>query len=410
MFDATPSQTRWDFIADRYEPQYDLGQGAYGVVCAARHKETGREVAIKKVVKVFEKSMLAKRALREIKLLRHFHGHQNITGLWDMDISDSVNFNEIYLVQDLMEADLHQIIYSDQSLSDPHLQYFMYQLCRGLKYIHSANVLHRDLKPSNLLVNADCELKICDFGLARGLSGGAEDSGFLTEYVATRWYRAPEIMLRARTYTKAIDMWSVGCIFAELLGARVLFKGTDYVDQLNQIINVLGTPDDPVALAQMASERSQVYIRSLPKKIKIPWNYLFPHATTAAIDFLEDLLKFDPSKRMTVEQALAHSYLEAYHNLECEPSHPHMFDFGFESLDSIEDMKGVIAQEVLEYKKRGSPDSSQHSGDTPTKPKESLHGPTRDQIGFVPKDVDTYMGTATNVDDELMNIEGSSQG
>ncbi|TPX68653.1 hypothetical protein CcCBS67573_g07108 [Chytriomyces confervae] len=356
MFDGTPSQTRWDFIADRYEPQYDLGQGAYGVVCAARHKQTGRDVAIKKVVKVFEKSMLAKRALREIKLLRHFHGHQNITGLWDMDISDTVNFNEIYLVQDLMEADLHQIIYSDQSLSDPHLQYFMYQLCRGLKYIHSANVLHRDLKPSNLLVNADCELKICDFGLARGLAGGAEDSGFLTEYVATRWYRAPEIIMVPVT------------------------------------------------------RKSQVYIRSLPKKIKIPWNYLFPHATPEALAFLEELLKFDPSKRMTVEQALAHPYLEAYHNLECEPSHPHAFDFGFESLDSIEDMKGVIAQEVLEYKTRGSLDNTQHSGDTPAKPKESLHGPTRDQIGFVPKDVDTYMGTATNVDDELMNIEGSTQG
>src|ERR1700759_1291585 len=109
-----------------------------------------------------------------------------------------------YLVQELMEADLHQIIRSEQPLTDAHFQYFIYQICRGLKYIHSANVLHRDLKPGNLLVNADCELKICDFGLARGFSDDAESNvGFMTEYVATRWYRAPEIMLSFQSYTKA---------------------------------------------------------------------------------------------------------------------------------------------------------------------------------------------------------------
>jgi mitogen-activated protein kinase 7 len=158
--------------------------------------------------------------------MRHFAGHENITSLLDMEAADYSNFNEIYLTQELMEADLHQIIRSEQPLSDAHYQYFIYQICRGLKYIHSANVLHRDLKPGNLLVNADCELKICDFGLARGLTD-SQDSGFMTEYVATRWYRAPEIMLAFRNYTKAIDMWSVGCILAELLGGRPLFKGRD---------------------------------------------------------------------------------------------------------------------------------------------------------------------------------------
>ena len=108
-----------------------------------------------------------------------------------------------------MEADLHQIIRSEQPLTDAHFQFFVYQICRGLKYIHSANVLHRDLKPGNLLVNADCELKICDFGLARGFSDDAESNvGFMTEYVATRWYRAPEIMLSFQSYTKA-SKWSL---------------------------------------------------------------------------------------------------------------------------------------------------------------------------------------------------------
>ena len=115
-------------------------------------------------------------------------------------------------------------------------------MLRGLKYIHSANVLHRDLKPSNLLLNTNCDLKICDFGLARVADPSHNHAGILTEYVATRWYRAPEIMLNSKAYTKAIDIWSVGCILAEMLGNRALFPGKHYLNQLNLILNVVGTP------------------------------------------------------------------------------------------------------------------------------------------------------------------------
>ncbi|CAG8709633.1 8126_t:CDS:10, partial [Racocetra persica] len=346
---------------------------------AAKNTETGEQVAIKKVTKVFEKNILAKRALREVKLLKHFSGHENITSIIDMDITNVNDFNEIYLFQELMEADLHQIIRSEQPLTDAHFQYFVYQICRGLKYIHSANVLHRDLKPGNLLVNADCELKICDFGLARGFSDSPDhNAGFMTEYVATRWYRAPEIMLSFQNYTKAIDMWSVGCIFAEMLGGKPLFKGRDYVDQLNQILGILGTPDEET-LRRVGSERAQVYIRSLPKMPKVPFSQLYPKANvlgeyeltnslylllsindnnnelqylccSLALDLLEKLLKFDPAARITVEQALAHPYLAAYHDEEDEPGHDEMFDFSFESVDSIEEMKKIIAQEVMSFK------------------------------------------------------------
>jgi serine/threonine protein kinase len=121
-----------------------------------------------------------------------------------MDIVDRHNFDSVYLYIELLEADLHAIIRSGQPLTDAHYQSFIYQVLCGLKYIHSANVLHRDLKPGNLLVNADCELKICDFGLARGYSDNSEqNAGYMTEYVATRWYRAPEIMLSFQSYTKA---------------------------------------------------------------------------------------------------------------------------------------------------------------------------------------------------------------
>ncbi|KAJ1559055.1 Mitogen-activated protein kinase [Cladochytrium tenue] len=319
-----------------------------------------------------------------------------ITGLLDMDIADLTNFNEIYLVQELMEADMHQIIRSEQPLTDAHFQYFIYQICRGLKYIHSANVLHRDLKPGNLLVNADCELKIGDFGLARGLSDST--TGFMTEYVATRWYRAPEIMLSFKSYTKAIDMWSVGCIFAELLGGKPLFKGRDYVDQLNQILCILGTPDD-ATLRRIGSERAQLYIRSLRRTVKVPWSQMYPKASATAIDLLERLLTFDPAARITVEEALAHPYLEAYHDVDDEPVHEKLFDFGFESLDTIDDMKKMIAQEVLDYRaQRAAQRGVNHNL---PKPKESLEGPTRDRVGNVDRDAEEYSTGAMDVDEEL---------
>ncbi|KAK9701109.1 mitogen activated protein kinase 2 [Basidiobolus ranarum] len=183
-------------MEQKYRYVRELGKGAYGLVRSAKCLATGEEVAVKKVTKIFEKKLLAKRALRELKLLRHFNGHENVISVYDMELTDPLKFQEIYLVQELMEADLHQIIRSKQALTNAHYQYFIYQICRGLKYIHSANVLHRDLKPGNLLVNRDCELKICDFGLARGFVDATKnESGFMTEYVATRYYRAPEIML-----------------------------------------------------------------------------------------------------------------------------------------------------------------------------------------------------------------------
>ena len=115
------------------------------------------------------------------------------------------------------------------------VQYFLYQILRGLKYIHSANVLHRDLKPSNLLLNANCDLKICDFGLARVTS----ETDFMTEYVVTRWYRAPELLLNSSDYTAAIDVWSVGCIFMELMDRKPLFPGRDHVHQLRLLMEVI---------------------------------------------------------------------------------------------------------------------------------------------------------------------------
>ncbi|KAJ2985527.1 hypothetical protein NUW58_g5480 [Xylaria curta] len=340
-----------DFIVDeRYTVTKELGQGAYGIVCAAVNNQTNEGVAIKKVTNVFSKKILAKRALREIKLLQHFRGHRNITCLYDMDIPRPDNFNETYLYEELMECDLAAIIRSGQPLTDAHFQSFIYQILCGLKYIHSANVLHRDLKPGNLLVNADCELKICDFGLARGFSVDPEENaGYMTEYVATRWYRAPEIMLSFQSYTKAIDVWSVGCILAELLGGRPFFKGRDYVDQLNQILHILGTPNEET-LSRIGSSRAQEYVRNLPYMPKKPFPTLFPNANPDALDLLDQMLAFDPSSRISVERALEHPYLQIWHDASDEPDCTNTFNFDFEVVDDVGDMRRMIMEEVFRFR------------------------------------------------------------
>jgi len=249
-----------------------------------------------------------------------------------------------------MECDLAAIIRSGQPLTDAHFQSFIYQILCGLKYIHSANVLHRDLKPGNLLVNADCELKICDFGLARGFSMDPEENaGYMTEYVATRWYRAPEIMLSFQSYTKAIDVWSVGCILAELLGGKPFFKGRDYVDQLNQILHYLGTPNEET-LSRIGSPRAQDYVRNLPYMQKISFQSLFRNANPDALDLLDRMLAFDPSSRISVEEALEHRYLQIWHDASDEPSCPTTFDFQFEVVEEIPEMKKMILDEVSRFR------------------------------------------------------------
>ena len=185
----------------------------------------------------------------------------------------------------------------------------------AIYYLQSANVIHRDLKPSNVLVNSKCELRVCDFGLARGLEEGEEAN--LTEYVVTRWYRAPELLLSSKHYTSAIDMWSVGCIFAELLGRRPLFAGDDYLHQLQLICEVLGTPADEDMEFMRESSASR-FLREQQPKERTPWRKVkgLSTATDAALELLNELLMFDPNKRMSAGEALKHPYLKTYHSQE----------------------------------------------------------------------------------------------
>lgn len=172
--------------------------------------------------------------------LQELNGHENIVRL--LNVMRAENDKDIYLVFDYMETDLHAVIRAN-ILEEIHRQYIIYQTLKALKFMHSGQLLHRDLKPSNILLNSECLVKVADFGLARSVSAQEEGNNpVLTDYVATRWYRAPEILLGSTKYTKAVDMWSLGCILGELLAGKPIFPGTSTLNQLDRVIEVTGRP------------------------------------------------------------------------------------------------------------------------------------------------------------------------
>ncbi|KAG1889639.1 CMGC MAPK protein kinase [Suillus fuscotomentosus] len=351
------SLPRFDVGPD-YEILHCLGEGAYGTVVAASHKPTGRQVAIKKILP-FDHTLFCLRTLRELKLLKFFSEtcvNENIISILDITRPPSLEeFKEVYFIQEFMQTDLHRVIRTQQ-LTDDHCQYFTYQILRGLKSIHSADIVHRDLKPANLLLNANCDLKVCDFGLARSVKAttpGAKETGLMTEYVATRWYRAPEIMLSFKMYTKAIDLWAVGCILAEMLTGKPLFPGRDYSHQLNLILDIIGMSFRDFEAYNIMDEIEGLY-RALPIRKGRKFQSLFPKATPEAIDFLQRTLTFDPKKRLTVDEALNHPYLAAYHDPEDEPVvaslDPDYFDFDqFKDDLTKADLKELLYDEIMSF-------------------------------------------------------------
>jgi len=333
----------------KYAVKKAVGQGAYGLVCSARIAATGEGVAIKKIPKAFDDIIDCKRLLREIKILKHFR-HDNVLGIKDILCPPSKRWKDVYIVSELADTDLHYIIHSKQPLTEEHHKYFLYQILRGIKAIHSAKVLHRDLKPGNLLVNKNCDLKVCDFGLARGIASEGEQGpvGQLTEYVVTRWYRAPELLVEADSYSEGIDVWAIGCIFAEMLGRKALFPGRDYLDQLKRIIEVLGTPSDS-DLREITNPQAVSFLKGLPKKTKRPWSDIYPKANPKALQLLDAMLAFSPAKRISVEEALAHPYLAPLHNTAHEPTAA-PFSFAFDDPDiTMDQLRAQIWEEMRSF-------------------------------------------------------------
>lgn len=304
------------FVLDegRFSSLKAIGKGSYGVVVSALDDASMQRVAIKKISPMAKHTIDAKHILREIRIMRYMGRHENIITLEDL-IVDKEN-DELYIVMELLDSDLHRVIQSKQSLSENHFRHFMMQILCGLKYLHENRIIHRDLKPGNLLVTRECKLRITDFGLARERPVGSNRSDPdddieepMTEHVVTRWYRPPELMLCPDgMYTYAVDLWSVGCIFAEMLGRKPLFPGKNFVDQLTLIFDVIGSPLSS-EVSHIKNSQARKYLNTQTGKRPVPMGNLFPKASHSALALLENLLLFDPDRRLSVDEALETTFI-----------------------------------------------------------------------------------------------------
>ncbi|KAJ5288971.1 hypothetical protein N7478_002001 [Penicillium angulare] len=325
---------------ERYYELEPVGIGVSGLVCSSKDMFTRKTVAIKKLAEPFKSAVVAKHMFREIKLLKHLQ-HDNIIHLKDIFVSPS---EEIYLVTDRFAVDLHTLIRS-KKLEDQFTQYLLYQIMRGLKYVHSAGVIHRDLKPGNILVNENCDLQICDFGLAR------TQKAQMTGYVVTRYYRAPEIMLTWRRYDEKVDIWSAACIFAEMIIGRPLFPGKNYIDQFSVITQLLGMPPEEI-MSKITNDNTMKFVRSLPTRNRKPLSYYFPKTGHKALSLLDSMLQYNPRSRPSAAETLTSSYLVPYHDPTDEPSAPEKFDWSFlESEYPLDLWKSLMYSEILDFHK-----------------------------------------------------------
>uniref|UniRef100_A0A3B4TAM1 mitogen-activated protein kinase n=1 Tax=Seriola dumerili TaxID=41447 RepID=A0A3B4TAM1_SERDU len=323
------NSTVWE-VAEKYTRLKQIGTGAYGSVCSAINEKTTEKVAIKKLHRPFQSEIFAKRAYRELRLLKHMK-HENVIGLLDVftPASSLNDFQDFYLVMPYMFTDLSKV---RGHLSEDKVQFLVYQMLCGL----------RDLKPGNLAVNQDCELKILDFGLAR--STDAE----MTGYVVTRWYRAPEVILNWMHYTQTVDIWSVGCIMAEMINGKTLFKGKDYMDQLTQIMKVTGVPG-PEFIQKLDSPEAKTYVKALPRYPRKDFSTLFTRASAHGIDLLEKMLVLDGDERLTAELALEHPYFDGLRDQD-DFREPETYDDSHDNATlSLDEWKRLCFKEVRDF-------------------------------------------------------------
>jgi serine/threonine protein kinase len=339
-------------ILDDYILEESVGQGSYGTVASAVARETGEAVAVKKVESVFDHVTFSRRTLREVRIVRLL-SHENIVNINSMFIpANKETYDDIYLISDLMESDLGSIIKSNPNFSEEHIQFFLYQILRGLKYIHSAGLIHCDIRPRNCLVNANCDLKISDFGQARvNFSADVYKLAPMTEYVCTRWYRAPEALCSWNSYTAGIDIWSTGCTFAEMMSGKPLFPGQSTRHQLRLFADMLGT-DIVEVLRHIANEKCARFLETLDEKPKCDFTEIFPGATEEALQLFFGMVEVDPEKRLTAEGSLTCAYLESLHSEEDEPTREplELSDFEFERRKVDEAaLRHELYREMLEF-------------------------------------------------------------
>uniref|UniRef100_A0A3Q3QYQ4 Mitogen-activated protein kinase 4 n=1 Tax=Monopterus albus TaxID=43700 RepID=A0A3Q3QYQ4_MONAL len=313
-----------------------LGTGVTGLVLSAMDQRTRQRVAIKKLM--MRDAVTVKHALREVKITRQLH-HENVVQVHEVLAPygrplprDPTQLSALYIVQECMETDLARLL-EQGPLPSGHATLLFYQLLRGLKFIHSANVLHRDLKPANIFINTDqLLLKIGDFGLARIVDPHYSHKGYLSEGLVTKWYCSPRLLLSPNNYTKAIDMWAAGCILAEMLTGRMLFAGAHELEQMQLILDTV-----PVLREEDRQDLLQVMPSYVNRgwRVKKPFSELLPEVDDQAVDFLEHILTFNPMDRLTAEAALSHVFLQKYSYPEDEPTSSSPFHIEDELEDSF---------------------------------------------------------------------------
>jgi cyclin-dependent kinase len=283
---------------EKYVKIDKLGEGTYGIVYKAKNRETGQIVALKRIRLDSEDEGVPCTAIREISLLKELK-HPNIVSLFDVIHTEK----KLTLVFEFCDLDLKK--YMDQHnsiISKNTMKSFLYQLLRGVAFCHEKRVLHRDLKPQNLLINKKGELKLADFGLAR--SSGIPVRSYSHE-VVTLWYRPPDVLMGSRNYSTSIDIWSAGCIFAEMVTGRPLFPGSNANDQLLRIFKKLGTPTE-----ESWPEVKQLpdFKDDFPRYPTISLKTLVPGLDEDGYNLLEQMLRYNPNERVSAEKAMRHPY------------------------------------------------------------------------------------------------------
>lgn len=286
---------------ERWERLDRIGEGTYGVVFKGRDRVTGSTVALKKIRLDNEEEGIPSTCIREISLLKELN-HTNVVRLHDVIHSDK----RIYLVFEHLDLDLKKFLDTTPGRMDPRLvKLFMWQMLQGISYCHSRRILHRDLKPQNLLIdNGQNQIKLADFGLARAF--GIPVRAY-THEVVTLWYRAPEILLGTKTYSTPVDVWSIGCIFAEMANHRPLFPGDSEIDQLYKIFQVMGTPDEE---RWPGVSHLPDYKDTFPKWRPRNLAELVPTLDRNGADLISKMLVYLPQHRITARAALQHPYFE----------------------------------------------------------------------------------------------------
>ena len=293
----------------KYEILSVVGEGAYGIVYKCRNKETKEIVALKKF-KETDDELVIKTMRRELEMLNKIK-HENI-----VEFKESfIHKKNLYLVFEFVEKNLLELLQeTPDGLNENKIKYIIYQLIKAIKYLHSQNIIHRDIKPENLLISKDLKLKLCDFGFSRNVILNEEKVNIsqMTDYVATRWYRSPELLLNEGYYGFEVDYWSIGCIMGELTDGNPIFPGEDEIDQLNCIIKILGNL--PPKLVDSFNNNNNFNHKKLtfchhPYGLS---NLYYGKLSNLAIDFMQGLLQLDKEKRLNGDNVLKHKYFQGY--------------------------------------------------------------------------------------------------